>query len=155
MPKPPYRTTIDEVPLADGVTDAAALEVAAAWGFLSGAIRGDESWGVILIAVAAAFFVWPLVSTGYEIRAAGLVARSGPWRWTVPLAAIQGVAPAREWKSAPALSLDRLRIDYLQGGKAAHLLVSPADRSAFLRDLLAATPGLAYAPGGRLRREDR
>ena len=63
-------------------------------------------------------------------------------RWRVPLADIQEVTPTRSAASAPALSLDRLRVEYLKGSESRALLVSPSDKWAFMRDLADATPGL-------------
>jgi hypothetical protein len=78
----------------------------------------------------------------YEITGTELVTRCGFVRWRVPLAAIQEVRPTRSAASAPAWSLDRLRVEYLRGGRTRVLLVSPEDRRAFLRDLADAAPGL-------------
>lgn len=78
----------------------------------------------------------------YEINESELVARSGFMRWRVPLAGIQQVAPTRSAASAPAWSLDRLRVEYLRGSRSRALLVSPSDKWAFMRDLADAAPGL-------------
>jgi len=69
-------------------------------------------------------------------------------RTRLPLDAIQQVRPSRNPLSAPAWSLDRLRIDYRKGTKTRFALISPAERDAFLRSLLAAAPGLARTPDG-------
>ena len=90
-------------------------------------------------ALALLLTTYPL---NYEITQTELVARSGFMRWRVPLANIQEVAPSRSAASAPAWSLDRLRVEYLKDGGAGVLLVSPSDKWAFLRDLADATPGL-------------
>jgi len=73
--------------------------------------------------------LWLLASTYYRIDASALMVRSGPFRWTVPLNEIRSVQPSRSVMSSPALSLDRIRIDY---GDGRVLLVSPKDREAFL-----------------------
>jgi hypothetical protein len=78
----------------------------------------------------------------YEITQTELVARSGFMRWRVPLANIQEVSQSRSAASAPAWSLDRLRVEYLKGGRSRALLVSPSDKRAFMRDLTDAAPGL-------------
>ncbi len=125
-------------------------------------------WGLIvgllvvgLLLVLAPFgndaLGWELVRTGlgallavllttypldYEITRTELVTRCGLMRWRVPLADIQEVAPTRSAASAPAWSLDRLRVEYLKGGRSRALLVSPSDKWAFMRDLADAAPGL-------------
>ncbi len=73
--------------------------------------------------------VWLLNSTFYTLRERELEVRSGPFRWTIPLSDIQRVTPARSALSSPALSLDRLRIDY---GRGRWLMVSPEDPAAFV-----------------------
>jgi hypothetical protein len=58
--------------------------------------------------------------------------RSGPSRWTIPIRDIRSITPTRALTSSPALSLDRLRIEYSDGRV---LLVSPREKETFLRDL--------------------
>jgi len=88
----------------------------------------------------------------YEITETELIARCGLMRWRVPLAEIQEVRPTRNPASAPAWSLDRLRIDYLKGARPRVLLISPPDKVAFMRDLADAAPGLVLR-GGRVVRD--
>lgn len=78
----------------------------------------------------------------YEIDPPALRIRSGLLHYSIPLAGIDSVRPTRNPLSAPALSLDRLRIDYRKGKKAAFALISPEDRAAFLRALASCTEGL-------------
>jgi hypothetical protein len=93
----------------------------------------------VIAAAAVLFTTYPL---NYEITEAELVARCGLMRWRVPLATIEEASPSRSSLSAPAWSLDRVRIEYLKGGSPRTLLISPADKEAFMRDLADATPGL-------------
>ncbi|HEV7893415.1 MAG TPA: PH domain-containing protein [Pyrinomonadaceae bacterium] len=93
----------------------------------------------VVIAAAVLLTTFPL---NYEIGSGELVARSGLMRWRVPLNAIQEVSPSRNPASSPAWSLDRLRVEYVKGGSARTLYVSPEDKAAFLFDLTDATPGL-------------
>jgi hypothetical protein len=81
------------------------------------------------------------------------VVRSGQLRWRVPLAAIQAVHPTRSPLSAPALSLDRLRVEYRVNGRQKQIVISPADRAGFYDSLVAAAPGLVKE-GDRLRRRE-
>ena len=125
-------------------------------------------WGVVPVLIVVGLFNvlapfgnpalgWELVRAGavttlvlllttypldYEITRTELVARSGFMRWRVPLADIQEVRPTHSAASAPAWSLDRLRVEYLKGGRWRALLVSPSDKRAFMRDLADAAPGL-------------
>jgi len=95
--------------------------------------------GALFLALAA-FVVWVLRGTRYELHPDRLVVRSGPFRWTVPLAAIQEVHPTRNPLSSPALSLDRLQVSYR--GSRIGIMISPEPRSAFLQHLAARAPHL-------------
>ena len=125
------------------------------WGVVTGLLAGgllfvlapggDPRLGWALVRAGLAALLGVLLTTyplDYEITGTELVARSGFMRWRVPLADIQEVRPTRSVLSAPAWSLDRLRVEYLKGGVACALLISPEDQAAFLRDLVDAAPGL-------------
>lgn len=94
----------------------------------------------VLALVAVGSIAWLLYSIRYILTDADLVAVSGPFRWTVPLAAIEAVNPTRNPLSAPAASLDRLEVCY--AGRRLGLLVSPADKEEFLRALRLRCPHL-------------
>lgn len=76
--------------------------------------------------------LWVLLGTDYRIEAGELRIRAGPLRWRIPVAGITRVEPTRDARSGPALSLDRLCIDY---GHGARCLVSPRDAAGFVREL--------------------
>lgn len=88
----------------------------------------------------AAFVLWILRGTRYELQPDRLVVRSGPFRWTVPLPAIREVRPTRNPLSSPALSLDRLQVSY-RGSKLG-IMIAPEPRSDFLQALAARAPHL-------------
>lgn len=89
----------------------------------------DQLVGIVIGLVASALPVWLLYSTIYEVDEKTLKIRSGPFRWKIQLADIRKVEPSRPLLSSPALSLDRLRIDY---GTHRSILVSPADQDGFI-----------------------
>ena len=60
-----------------------------------------------------------------------LTIRSLCFKWIIPLSAIQSVSETDNSISSPALSLDRLKIEYLKQGKIKTILVSPKDKVAF------------------------
>jgi hypothetical protein len=97
-----------------------------------------------------AFVAWLVFGTSYALTDRALRVRSGPFRWTIPLAAITGVTPTRNPLSSPALSLDRVRISYRGSGFG--LMISPEPRAEFLRDLAARVPGLRF-DGNRFVRD--
>ena len=97
---------------------------------------GNPALGWELFRAGAGAMLAVLLTTyplNYEITETELVARSGFMRWRVPLANIQEVAPSRSAASAPAWSLDRLRVEYLKGGRSRALLVSPSGSSTCSR----------------------
>jgi hypothetical protein len=92
--------------------------------------------GLVLAFVAPlslGLMIWTVFGTFYTLDDARLKVRGGPFCWQIELEEIRSVTPTRSPLSSPALSMDRLRIDYGQGRS---LMVSPRDREAFVRDLL-------------------
>jgi hypothetical protein len=102
-------------------------------------------WPYSLISAGAGLLfgllLWGSYHTSYEVTSANLVIRFGPFRTTLAVASIVRVVPTREATSAPAPSLDRLRIDYRAAdGLPSFTLISPRDKEAFLRDLARVAP---------------
>lgn len=86
----------------------------------------------IAIMLGIGLIAWVGLATYYTVDEETLEIVSGPFRWRIPIAAITAVEPTRCPLSAPAMSLDRLRIRY---GQNRAILVSPKDREAFLGNL--------------------
>jgi len=87
---------------------------------------------IILVPVIT-FPTWLLFSTYYRIDAAILRIHAGPLSWSVPLNQIREITPSRSLTSAPALSLNRIKIEY---GYYQHAIwVSPKYKTAFLEAL--------------------
>jgi FtsH-binding integral membrane protein len=93
---------------------------------------GPWPLALVLIVIGCVLPVWLLVSTRYMLTARTLRIRSGPFRWRIELADIRSVTPTRNPLSSPALSLDRLRIDY---GVKRWVMISPLEQGRFLREL--------------------
>lgn len=85
-----------------------------------------------LVLIGAGLPLWLLLRTHYSLTATDLDIVSGPFRWHVPISDIRSVTPTRNPLSSPALSLDRLRIDY---GTKKWLMISPRDKDGFLKAL--------------------
>lgn len=105
------------------------------------ALFEEPATGLISLAVllaAGGFVVWTFTRTFYVLTAADLLIRSGPFRWSIPLAHVRLVLPTRNPLSSPALSLDRLAIRHASGT----IMISPEDQRRFLEDLVERTPGL-------------
>lgn len=86
----------------------------------------------VTLLLGAGLPLWILLGTRYELSPGRLLIRCGPFRWTVPLNEIRAVTPTRNPLSSPALSLDRLRIDY---GRGSSVMISPRDQARFLEDM--------------------
>ncbi len=115
-----------------------AAIVVGVFGCLSAVMAGGGKtlWVALPTAVfAIGLPVWVLLSTRYTLDGGVLVARSGPFKWKIPVAEISAITPTRNPLSSPALSLDRLRIDY---GSGKRIMVSPEDKERFIADLEAA-----------------
>jgi hypothetical protein len=97
------------------------------------AMQADSPLEATVLIIAALVIVGllgsMLIGTHYTVDGNTLRIRCGPFRWQVPVDAIESVEPTRNPLSSPALSLDRLRIQY---GKR-RILVSPADKAGFLK----------------------
>ena len=97
------------------------------------AAPGTVRWPIALvILVGVGLPLWVLGSTRYTLMDAELRVRSGPFRWRVPLREVREITPTRDPLSSPALSLDRLRIDY---GRGKWIMISPRDKELFIREL--------------------
>lgn len=92
----------------------------------------DIVGAVLAIVIGVGLPLWVFAGTCYRFTDDQLHVKSGPFKWEVPLAEITAVTPTRNPMSSPALSLDRLRIDY---GRGKSVMISPRERQQFLQDL--------------------
>ena len=106
------------------------------------ALRHGSSWipHVLIFGLLGGLFFWLLLSTRYTVNQDTVVVQCGPFRWRIPKNEITQIVPSKSILSSPALSLDRLRIDYAGGRKS--ILISPKDKDGFLKDI-AFTPNAA------------
>jgi membrane protein YdbS with pleckstrin-like domain len=99
--------------------------------------------GVVVLPIAlVALLSYP---TRYELHPEMLVIRSGVARYRIPYADLRSVEPTCNPLSAPAWSLDRLKLVRKKG----YMLISPPDKPAFLHALAQYTPQLTLQ-GDRL-----
>lgn len=118
-----------------GLLTLVLLAVAAClWGIAKIWDRGDLMlWPLgLLLAVGILLPIWVVVSLRYFLSDDNLRVRCGPFRWLIPIKDITSVSPTNNASKSPAMSLDRLRIDY---GEGQSLLISPEPRTEFLRQL--------------------
>ena len=111
-------------------------------------VRSPAAWAVAAFTaiIGAGLPLWLLLSTHYTLGHGQLVVRSGPFKWRIPVAEITSITPTSNLLSSPALSLDRLRIDY---GRGKSVMISPRDKEQFVRDIgpkLAVWPNKSFKP---------
>jgi hypothetical protein len=124
-----FRSKIDAW-LAITLVVSAALALLAAYSIASRAAGLGLLGPAVLAGIGAGLPLWLMFSTNYLVHGGNLLIHSGPFSWQVPLSGITRIVPTRSALSSPALSLDRLRVEY-GAGKA--VLVSPQDQEAFIR----------------------
>jgi hypothetical protein len=98
----------------------------------------SEPWVLVLTLTPQALVIWILARTFYVVDEDSLLVRSGPFRWTIPLASVRSLSATRNPLSSPALSLDRIAVDHAGG----RLLLSPRNKAGFVRAILAIAPGV-------------
>ena len=91
------------------------------------------------------------ITVSYEITPPDLLIRSGLTRSRITLSSIEAVQPTRNPASSPALSLDRLQIDYKKKGELTFTLISPENKKDFLNELVQKTEGLQHREEGVIR----
>jgi hypothetical protein len=92
---------------------------------------------VVAATLALAFPVYLAATTRYVITQESLIVGCGPFRSTIALRAIQKLRASGSLLASPALSLNRIEVLASPGP---YVLISPADRAVFLRELLARAP---------------
>ena len=100
--------------------------------------KGTLSQNLLFAVVYALTIVliwWPVLNTRYVIDKDTLLITCLFLKWLIPLSSIQKVTKTDFSISSPALSLDRLRIDYLKDGQAKFILLSPRNKEAFCQAL--------------------
>jgi hypothetical protein len=107
----------------------------------------------LCIGVLLGLVLWGCYNIRYEITPSDLQVHFGPFFLAaLPLESIIEVYPTHNPLSAPAPSLDRLRIDYqIKNGRAWFTLISPKDKEGFVRDLAGAAPRLRSVGNDPLR----
>ena len=109
-------------------------------------------FGTLCIPVLMLLFLLPL---RYVLTSDELAIRSGLLRWSIPVDTILRVSHVRSVRPAPALSHDRLRVDYQRGNRTISVYVSPVDRVRFLADLVSVDRGLVSEEGDLVRQAGR
>lgn len=87
---------------------------------------------VLLACTVLGLLAWVLLGTNYRFDGAMLIICSGPFRWRIQVREILSIEQSRNPLSSPALSLDRLCIQY--GAPRRIILISPRDRDEFMHE---------------------
>ena len=74
---------------------------------------------------------WPMFNTKYTVKAGQLQIRCLFLTWRIPLSDIQRVSLTNNSVASPALSLDRIKIDYVKDGQSKFILVAPRNKAKF------------------------
>ena len=99
----------------------------------------------ILVIVVLGGVIWMQFATYYRVDDDTLFARCGPFHWTIPIASISSVTPTDDPTSGPALSMRRLRVEFLKNGAKDEIFISPEDREGFIEAVRERKSSLASA----------
>lgn len=89
----------------------------------------------LLYFLTIALLWWPILNTRYIVTEQHLVILSMLFKWQINRSNITKVSESHNLISSPALSLDRLRIDYQKNGVISHILISLKDKDVFYQAL--------------------
>ncbi len=104
------------------------------------------AWSAIGSGVFTVVLILGLVyPVKYTLTADQLQVRSGLLLSRYEYSVIKSAAPSRNFLSSPALSLDRIKIEY--EGKVGFFMISPGDKEAFMKDLAERAAHLSYENG--------
>ena len=92
------------------------------------------SWSIVAVLVVFGIYFGLVFPMRYGLDDSYLLVRFGLCRQRIPLADISEVHPTHNPLSSPALSLNRLHVQYGKG-LFKSVRISPADRNRFLDDL--------------------
>ena len=91
---------------------------------------------MVILLPFAVLMLMPFFGTKYTLTDSQLYVDSGLSTQTIELTDITHITPTRSMMSAPALSLDRLKIEY----RNKEVLISPKDRASFYQEIQARNP---------------
>ena len=89
-----------------------------------------------IVYILTIILLWsPIFTTRYSLNKDVLMVRSLFFKWHIPLASIQKISATDHLNVSPALSLQRLRIEYLKDGQKQVIFISPKKIDAFRQAL--------------------
>lgn len=96
-------------------------------------------------------FVRMLTKTSYCLSGSRLRIKSVDYEIDLAISEILAVRPSRDPRSSPALSLDRIDINFIHEGRKASVLISPKKRNEFLVELQNRDSGLILVQDSLVR----
>ncbi|MBU5210338.1 PH domain-containing protein [Heyndrickxia oleronia] len=101
----------------------------------------DTLFEFIVIAIACVLIIWLWMNTYYEITNKGLLkVVTGPFHYTsIEIKGIKSITKTRNFISSPALSMDRIEIQY---NKWHSIIISPKDKNQFINQLMELNPDI-------------
>ena len=116
-----------------------------------GVMTSPRSHGLPFVGafLLAALLIVMARTTYYVVDGESLRVQCLVGRWTIPLASITALSPSSNIMSAPALSIDRIKVTHT-GGWPGFALVSPKDKAGFIEAIRRAQPRVVMGkPEGR------
>ena len=101
---------------------------------LRGTLQEYPEHGIVYALVILIMW-WPVVNTRYIVTQDHVIIHSMFLKWIILRSEIQSITPTNNPLSSPALSLDRLKIDYQKQGKNKSVLISPKNKQKFIEAL--------------------
>ena len=99
--------------------------------------------GFIIVSGVAIFILHMFLTTYYLIEGIKLKIKCGLlFRQEIDIETIKRISETDSWISSPATSLDRLEIKYLRNKKVESVIVSPKDKSGFIKMLTELNPAI-------------
>ena len=97
-------------------------------------LRADILFSILLSSLALVIWL-PIPTTYYVVDGGILKIHSIFLKWEIPLSTIEKIKETSDSLSAPALSLDRIKIEYKKDGIHKSIMVSPKNKTEFLKQV--------------------
>ena len=100
----------------------------------------DKPWiKVAILSSIGLFLLWIWFKTGYTIEEGLVTIQVGPFKKKIRIEEIESIRETKNPFSSPALSSDKLEINYARFETVA---ISPKDKTEFVRQLLVQNPAI-------------
>lgn len=142
-----YRSKVDFIPVLLLLLTVFLVDTAA-MGFAVPVMASVDNLAPYALFLVASFIpillAFAAIPVRYHVGPREIVVQSGVMRWTIPLGDLHRATVMRGIRPAPALSIERIRLDYQKGDRVRALYVSPVEQRAFLAALVQRDRGLGY-----------